>query len=398
MSLKILQINSVFGIGSTGRIVNDIHKLIIETNMESQIAYGRGEANTKLDKNIIRIGNQFNVLKHVIKSRVSGEHGFDSKKATHDFIERVKQINPDIIHLHNIHGYYINIEILFEYLKKSGKKIVWTLHDCWSFTGQCSHFEYIQCEKWKTECHNCPQIKEYPKTFVDNSKWNFNQKKTIFSGVPNLTIVTPSLWLKGMVEKSFLNDYPIRVINNGIDLEKFSPCDSDFKEKYNLQNKYIILGVANVWTEKKGWNFFLNLSKKIKSDEVIVLIGVSKKQLKELPQNIIGINQTNNIDELISIYSAADLFFNPTLEDTFPTTNIEALAMGLPVITFDAGGSGEIIDPTCGIKIRKSNLEESLNSIEFFKSTRYKSENSILRAKKYNKKDLFIKYIELYKE
>ena len=235
--MKILQINSVCGIGSTGRIATDIHNILIEQGHESYIAYGRDLP--KNCDNAIRIGTKIDNYTHVAKTRLLDKHGFGSKQATIEFIESVKELNPDIIHLHNIHGYYINIEILFNYLKEANKPVVWTLHDCWSFTGHCSHFDYIGCNKWRTGCFDCPQKQEYPKSIlVDNSKWNYNKKKAIFNGLKKLTIVTPSNWLAELVGDSFLKKYEIITINNGIDTAIFKLRKSGFRYKYNLENKF----------------------------------------------------------------------------------------------------------------------------------------------------------------
>lgn len=395
--MKVLQINSVCGIGSTGRIATDIHNILIEQGHESYIAYGRD-----LPKNCdtsIKIGNKLDNYKHAALTRVFGKHGFGSKKATKDFIEKVKEIDPDFIHLHNIHGYYINIEILFDYLKKAGKPVIWTLHDCWSFTGHCAYFDYTGCGKWKTGCNNCPEKNSYPASILlDNSKDNYQKKKEIFTGVNNLTIVTPSKWLAGLVKQSYLKEYPVEVINNGIDLDVFKPTQSNFRKRYNLENKFIILGVASTWDRRKGFKYFIGLSEKIKKDEAIVLVGLSERQKKNLPKNIIGITRTNNVNELAEIYSAADVFVNPTLEEVMGLTNVEALACGTPVITFDTGGSVECIDEKTGV-VGKGNVDDLLVSTGKVKAKTKKLfvEDCILRAKQlYQKEDRFMEYINLY--
>jgi len=310
--MKVLQINSVCGMGSTGRIATDIHNSLIDLGHESYIAYGRD-----LPKNCddaIRIGTKFDNYINVAKTRLLDEHGFGSKKATKEFINKVKDINPDIIHLHNLHGYYTNIEVLFNYLKEANKPVVWTLHDCWSFTGHCTYFDYVGCDKWKTGCNSCPEKKAYPSSFIfDNSKNNYINKKEIFTRVKNLTIVTPSQWLANLVQESFLNEYPVKVINNGIDLNTFRPNAGDFRKIFNLNGKFIILGVASVWDRRKGLKYFVELADKLSEDEVIVLVGLTEKQIKKIPKNIIGITRTNNVEELVDIYSSADVFVNPTL-------------------------------------------------------------------------------------
>ncbi len=378
--MKILQINSVCGRGSTGRIVLDIHKALIENGHESYIAYGRPPAIGCPDA--IKIGTKIDIYTHVLKTRIFDLHGFGSKNATKKFIKKVEQINPDIIHLHNIHGYYINIELLFNYLKEKQKPIVWTLHDCWAFTGHCAHFEYVGCYKWKSGCFSCPQKNRYPSSWIlDNSKHNWEKKKELFTGIKKMIIITPSQWLAQLVGQSFLKEYPVQVIPNTIDTNIFKPTPSDFRKKYNLENKFIILGVASVWEERKGLKYFIELSKMLKEDEVIVLVGLTKKQIKELKKyGIIGIERTNSPNELAKIYTAADVFVNPTLEENYPTVNLEAQACGTYVITFDSGGAKETIkNIEYGTVIDKKNTEEIRKALEKakIKAKDTPSENSL---------------------
>ena len=396
--MKVLQINSVCGIGSTGRIATDIHQILLEHGHESYIAYGRGDAINC--ENVIQIGNKFDNYSHVALTRILDKHGFGSVKATKEFIKNIETLNPDVIHLHNLHGYYLNIEILFDYLKKANKAVVWTLHDCWSFTGHCSHFDYIGCERWRTGCYECPEKKRYPTSKIaDNSKSNYEKKKRIFTGIENLTIVTPSKWLADLVRQSYLKEYPVQVINNGIDLSVFRPTKSDFKERYDLEKKFIILGVASIWGDRKGFKYFLELAAKIEDDEVIVLVGLSDKQKQNLPINIIAISRTNNIQELAEIYSMADVFVNPTLEDNFPTTNLESLACGTPVITFDTGGSVECIDKKTGIVVEKGDLNELREAINIIKTKKILFKKQELRERAqsfYNKHEKYFEYLNLY--
>lgn len=398
--MKVLQINSVCGVGSTGRIAIDIHNILIEQEHDSYIAYGR-ELSKNCD-NTIRIGTKIDNYTHVAKTRILDKHGYGSKQATKELIYKIKNIDPDIIHLHNIHGYYINIEILFIYLKEANKPVIWTLHDCWSFTGHCAYFDYVSCDKWKTGCYSCPEKKEYPRSLlIDNSKNNYNGKKKIFTSIKNLTIVTPSQWLANLVIKSFLSEYPVKVINNGIDLNVFKPIVGDFRKKYNLEEKFIILGVASVWDRRKGLKYFIELADKVSEDEVIILVGLTEKQLEEIPKNIIGITRTNNVDELVDIYSSSDVFVNPTLEDNFPTTNLEALACGTPVITFDTGGSPECIDDFCGMIAEKGNTTDLLEKVALIKGKGkdYYTDFALERAKTlFNKSERYKDYFMVYEE
>lgn len=395
--MKVLQINTVCGTGSTGRIATDIHKILIDEGHESYIAYGRDLP--KNCNNAIRIGSKVDNYSHALKTRIFDKHGFGSIQATHRFIEKVREIDPDIIHLHNIHGYYINIEVLFNYLKEANKPVVWTLHDCWSFTGHCAYFDYAGCEKWKSGCYNCPEKKSYPSSLIiDNSQENYKEKRELFNGVNNLTIITPSKWLAEMVEESFLNEYPVKVINNGIDLDIFKSSNSKFRDNYNLNDKFIILGVASIWERRKGLQYFKELSNTISDDEVIVLVGVSKNQIRDLPQNIIAMERTNNTSELAEIYSTADVFVNPTLEEVMGLTNIEALACGTPVITFNSGGSPECINEQTGIIVEKGNMKALVTAIESIKNNKnIMSDNCVQRARLFDKNDKFKEYVQLYK-
>lgn len=398
--MKILQINSVCGIGSTGRITTDIDKLLKKQGHESYIAYGRNSSQEY--DNSIRIGTNLDNYKHVISTRLFDKHGFSSINATKKFIKIIEDLDPEIIHLHNIHGYYINIELLFNYLKRSDKCTIWTLHDCWPFTGHCTYFDYVQCDRWKSGCYDCPQKKDYPSSlFFDSSRSNYQKKKEIFAGVRNLNIITPSNWLARLVKESFLNEYNVQVINNGIDLDVFKPTTSNFRKKYDLNDKFIILGVASPWSKRKGFDYLVELSKRMSQDEKIVMVGLTESQIKHLPKNIVGINRTNNVKELADIYSAADVFVNPTLEDNFPTTNLEALACGTPVISFNTGGSVEsVIDGETGFIIEQGNLDGLINKLREIKKAGKAAYSYSCRetANRWYNKDLkYQEYVELYK-
>jgi putative colanic acid biosynthesis glycosyltransferase len=399
IKVRVLQINTVCGLGSTGRIATDIHAILKEQGHESYIAYGR---DTPISCNTpIKIGNKIDNYAHVVITRIFDKHGFGSKKATKEFIDKIIELDPDVIHLHNIHGYYINVELLFDYLKRADKPVVWTLHDCWSFTGHCSHFDFIGCECWKGN-HKCIQKGMYPASlFFNNSIDNFKRKRDAFTGVRNLTIITPSKWLANLVKQSFLSEYPIQVINNGIDLNLFKPTSSNFKSQYNINNKFVILGVANIWNERKGFEYFKKLSDFLTENEVIVLVGLSAKQMNALPKNIVGIAKTNSVKELAEIYTAADVFVNPTLEDNFPTTNLEALACGTPVITFDTGGSIESVLNGCGFITEKGNLNELITNIYKIKKNgklKYQEQCVNIGKMYFDKSLTYERYLDLYRD
>lgn len=354
--MKVIQINSVCGIGSTGRIATDIHSALQAKGIESHIMYGRGEA--KACNSAIKISSQLDFYSHALQTRLFDNHGFCSTKATHHAIKVLDELKPDIVHLHNIHGYYLNVELLFSFLKKQRNiKVIWTLHDCWSFTGHCSYFDFCGCEKWKMQCFSCPQKNTYPASNgLDNSKNNYQRKKKAFTGVKDLTIVTPSRWLADLVKQSYLKDYPVQVVNNGIDLSVFQPRQSEFRVKHNLVDKFLIVGAASVWSPRKGFDDFIELATTLPDNYRLVMVGLPLDKIKILPSNIIGIHRTDNPTELAEIYSAADVFFNPTYEDNYPTVNLEAIACGTPVITYNTGGSPESVSTEHGFVVSKGDV------------------------------------------
>ena len=391
--MKILIINVCCGTGSTGRICTDLADMLIEQGHECKIAYGRDDVPEKYRDIAVKIGSSFSISCNALKARLFDNEGFNATKATKKFIKWVEKYDPDVIHLHNLHGYYLNVKVLFDYLRTCGKKIVWTLHDCWAFTGHCTHFQSPHCDSWKTECGRCVRMNDYPKALTDRSKRNFLLKKELFTGIPNLTIVTPSKWLAELVKQSFLNEYPVRVINNGIDLTVFKPTESDFREKYGLIGKKIILGVASVWDARKGLNDFIKLADLIDSDTRIVLVGVNKKQKKHLPKNIVAIEKTNNAKELAEIYTAADVFFNPSVEETFGMTAVEAMACGTYTIVYDHTAVAEIIPVGYGEVVKSGNAEAVAQKINTIKRILFKE-----KFQYYNKKEQSFCYMNLYFE
>lgn len=398
--MKVLQINSVCGVGSTGRIATDLYKVMKENGIESKIAFGIGNAENIPKEDAFKFGNKFDYYVHNAVSRITDRAGFYSKINTLKLLKFIKSYEPDIIHIHTIHGFYINIEILFKFLKEYKKPVIWTLHDCWSFTGHCAHFDLIGCTKWKTQCYNCPIHREYPKSFTDNSRHMYKLKKQLFTGVENLTIVTPSQWLADLVKQSFLKDHTIRIINNGINLDVFKPIENDIKITYQCENKYLILGVAFGWGKKKGLDIFIELSKRLDENKYkIMLVGTDEHIEKDLPDNIISIHRTKNQNELAKIYSAADLFVNPTREDTYPTVNMESLACGTPVLTFNTGGSPEIIDETSGMVVEKDDIDSMYNKlINICENNVFAKEMCLRKSRMFDKNEKYRNYIELYKK
>lgn len=393
--LTLLQINETANVGSHGRIAESIGLLAKSKDWRSVIAYGRSVSSSQNE--LLRIGNRLDIYEHLIESRLFDHHGLASRVATRRFINQLKELKPDVIHLHNLHGYYLNYQYLFEYLNSVQVPVVWTLHDCWAFTGHCGHFVMAGCERWKTGCGLCPIFRsEYPRAFFDRSARNYALKKALFEANSNLHIVCVSEWLAGLVKQSFLKDKDIRVINNGIDLDVFQPLS------FRIGNRFRILGVSNVWTKEKGLFDFYRLRELLDPEFYdITLIGLKKEQISKLPKGIVGVERTKSASELAAYYSSASVFVNPTYADTFPTVNLEALACGSPVVTYNTGGSPEAVDAMTGIVVEKGNIQGLLDAIqEFSKKDRTELREACRNraVSLFNKNDRFQDYINLYKE
>ncbi len=361
--MKILQLNTTIGSGSTGRIAEEIGNMLLDNKCQSYIASGKGSHAGVSE--CIRIGNKGDLYMHFLVSRVFDRHGFASRRTTRDFIRQLHKISPDIIHLHNIHGYYLNIRLLFDYLKAIDLPVVWTFHDCWPITGHCSFFDAVECMKWKSACYNCPNLHGYPESyFIDNSRKNYQQKRALFTGLKHLFLVSPSQWLANHLSNSFLKQFPVKVINNGVDLKIVKPVDPQIAMvKFGLSGKPLVLGVANVWDKRKGYDDFVRLRNELNADFEIVLVGLTPRQIKKLPGGIKGITRTESIEDLVALYSAADIFVNPTYVDNFPTVNLESLACGTPVITYQTGGCPEMIDNLTGRVVQKGDILQIKDSI-----------------------------------
>lgn len=390
--MKVVQINVTCGVGSTGKICLAVSELLTENGIENYVLYSEADCESK---NAIKYANTGNLKVQALKSRVLGNYGFNSKGITKNLIAHLERINPDIVHLHNLHGHNCDLKALFQYFKRKKIKLFWTFHDCWAFTGYCTHFDMIGCNKWLKGCRDCPQKKQYS-WFFDKSKEVYGLKQTLSQDL-DLTVITPSKWLANLVKHSFFKSYDVKVINNGIDLGIFKPTKSDFREKYSLQSKKIVLGVAFGWDNAKGLDCFCELSQKFSGEYKVVLVGVSDEVKATLPHNILALGKTASQKELAGIYTAADVLFNPTRQDTFPTVNIEALACGTPVVTFATGGSIEIIDKSCGSVIGQNDMHSAKLELEYVCTQHpYTSEDCIKRAKQFDKNEKYKEYLQLY--
>lgn len=354
-------INSVCGIGSTGRICTEIAGQMESEGHEVRIAYGREPVPEQYQKYGVRIGGKADLMLHGLRSRLLDGHGLGSRRATKHFLKWAEEYNPDLLWLHNIHGYYIHYELLFAWIKQRPQmKVRWTLHDCWAFTGHCSHFSLIGCDKWKQGCSACPQRRNYPASvLLDRSEDNYRRKKAAFTGVSDLTLITPSQWLADLAADSFLGAYPTEVRHNTINTEVFRPTPGDFREKYGLEKKIIILGVAGTWSVRKGMNDFVALAERLDERYAIVMVGLDQVSEEIRRSRIIPIARTDSAQELAQIYTAADVFFNPTYQDNYPTVNLEAQACGTRVITYDTGGAKETIYTGNSAVIPQGDLDEA---------------------------------------
>lgn len=397
--VKVLMINSVCGVGSTGRICTDIAEMLEERGDTCKIIYGRNSVPVKYEKYAIKIGGKLSVSLHAFNTRVFDCAGFGSKIATRKIIKAIKAYDPDIIHLHNLHGYYINVKILFDYLKKSNKTVFWSFYDCWAFTGHCAHFDYNGCDGWEKECKKCKFKKEYPKSLIfSRAHKNYSVKKKIFSDLKNLHIIAPSRWMEGLVKKSFFHAYPIHLLPNGIDLKTFHKNNLIDKSKIDAENKFVVLGVSNVLSKMKGIEEFNYLADNLPKDKFkFVLIGALPKSIN-ISGDILHIQRTNDIEELCGYYSVADVFVNPTYQETQGLTTIEAMACGTPVVVYNSGGAAECVTDKCGIIVERGDVEGLKEAVIKITEnpTCFDKTQLLKQAEKYEKVKLYEDFMALY--
>ena len=415
--MRVLQINQTYRHGgSTGRIAYDLLLTQKKVGIDGLVAYGYSDGEGFDADSLCLQRSKFRRKINILRTRLFDYHGFYNETETRRLIGWMDEQKPDIIHLHNIHNHYVHVGRLFDYIKKHDIPVVWTLHDCWPFTGHCAYFDYANCDKWKAMCHDCPSIHEYPPTwFFDRTSRNYKDKKESFCGVKNLTLVTPSKWLAELTRESFLSEYPVVVINNGVDSNIFRPTSGNVKERLGINGKKMLLAMAAKFERRKGTQYLKQLPEMLDDDEVLVLVGLAKEQLGQFNKpRCFGIGKTNSVQELAAYYSAADVFINPTLEDNFPTTNIEALACGTPVVTFKTGGSvesvldgesvvseNEIVYSSVGAVVPKDDMQAMLTSVRKIMAKGKAAFNGACRRKaeeRYDKNKQYMKYIELYNE
>jgi glycosyltransferase involved in cell wall biosynthesis len=399
--VKLLQLNTTVNSGSTGRIAEDIGQIMMANGHQSYIAYGRGDRPSQSE--LIRIGSQLDVIAHGLKTALLDRHGFGSRRATEALVRQIRALQPDVIGMHNIHGYYLNVDVLFDFFAEAEIPVVWTLHDCWPFTGHCTFYDSIGCERWKTQCYACPKKDKYPRSYLfDNSRTNYLDKQRIFNSARNLQLVTPSQWLADQLAQSYLKDVPVVVIHNGVDTTAFKPdYTTSLLDKYHFGDTKIVLGVASTWDERKGLSEFLKLQKQLPAHYKIVLVGLSPEQIKSLPPAILGIPRTESLAELNALYARADVYANPTFQDNFPNTNIEALASGSPVVAYRTGGCPEAVDEQTGRIVAVGDVNALTEAIlDITKRNR----NTLRQACRkralshFDKKDRYLDYLALYEK
>jgi glycosyltransferase involved in cell wall biosynthesis len=398
--MKILQINSTVNRGSTGRIAEQVGALIQKEGWQSIIAYGRN-SNQSTSK-LYRISNNFDVIRHGFKSLILGKHALGSAAKTLELIKFINKEKIDLVHLHNLHGYYLNIKVLFNELSKLDVKIVWTFHDCWAFTGHCTYFSDIDCIRWKTKCYACPKKKNYPRSlFFDTSEYFYDLKRQLFNSL-EINIVTVSNWLKNLVQNSFLSKHPVITIHNGVDENIFviQGKSAYLIKKYNLENKIVLLAVSTSWAKQKGFDDYIRLSKILSKEKVIILLGLPQKLIRKLPENVIGIPRTENLTELTSWYATADIVLNLSHQESFGLTSVEGFMCGKPTIVYDTTASPElIIEPSLGKVATKGNIHEInylIDEIIELKTQPHRIRE--IAIKHYSANTQYQKYIELYKK
>lgn len=399
--MKFLFINMTFSSGSTGRIVQDIASVLRDKGHSCYIVYAQGDIKNDV---VYPVTSKFCQNISIIQTRLFGHHGLNNNHATKKLIKWIDDVNPDVIHLHNIHGFYLNYEVLFKYLYDKDKKVIWTLHDCWSITGHCASFDYINCIKWINGCEKCPQLQLYPISFCDQSKYNYQKKKFLFTKMnkKNLYLTVPSEWLNKKIKKSYLGNYDIKTINNGINVNVFRIIKSNkYRKRYKLENKKIILSVMFGYNKRKGVDDLNKLAEIIDHTYKIILVGIEKKDSSKVNKNIIVIPKTDNQEELVKLYNEADVFVNLTLEEVFGMTNIEALACGTPVVTYNSGGCKECIDDNTGFLIEKHDVYDCFDKIKFICNNDSYFNADLCRErvlKLFTKEKMIEKYLSLYEE
>ena len=398
--LKLLQINVAANWGSHGRIAEEIGLEAMAQGWESYIAYGRYANPSK--SHIVKIGDLFDHCLHGAQSLLLDRHGLASCGPTKKLIREIEQIKPDLIHLHNIHGFYLNYPILFRYLSTVDIPVVWTLHDCWAFTGHCAWPIHGHCDRFQEQCCHCPlQSKGYPKSFLlDRSRSNFKLKKRYFRSLQDLHLVTVSRWLEQQVRLSFMQDMDIRTIYNGLDTEVFRP--SGTPPTSVTDGHPLVLGVCNAWYDWKGLDDMAALREILPDDYEVMVVGVNEYQMHLLPEGITCIRRTDSVSQLAEIYSQADVFVNPSKVESFGMTTAEALSCGTPSIVYDTSACPEVVDNLTGRVVPLGDVNAlakavmEICSLPGREAMRQACRERAIRL--FNRQDRYKEYLQLYNE
>ncbi|MCE5344313.1 MAG: glycosyltransferase [Eubacteriales bacterium] len=402
--MRVAHINVTSGL-STGRVATGIGEVLEDLGHKALLCYSRGYPPENIPG--FRIGNTVDMWLHALGARLWDRAGFFSRGATRRLVRQLRLYKPDIVHLHNLHGYYLDIRTLFGYLAEAGVPVVWTLHDCWAFTGHCAYYTIAECDRFTLGCGHCPQLSAYPAAlWVDQSTRNWQQKRAAYAAVPNLMLVTPSVWLGREARRSFLGKRAIRVIPNGIDLTQFRPCDepellSDVVKRYGLKElagKHMLLSVASTWDERKGLTDLVELSKRLREDMMIVVLGLTERQRGELPATMLGLGSTQNIRELRALYAAADVCMSLSHEETQGMTLLEALACGTQVLCYDATALPETVTPDVGEVVPEDDLTAAAAACARLCDQPKSPLSCRARAMEYEKRGQYTQYVGLYQE
>ena len=406
MPKKLLQINPVVRQDtSTGRIMRELGELAMAVGWDSYIVYsGARDGIPTHSSKLLPTGNRLDLLFHFLATRLFDAHGLVSRRATLKLIQKIREIDPDIVHIHNVHGYFLNYPLLCRYLTERNKPVIWTVHDCWLFTGHCYHYSAAGCDRWQTGCHHCPQKHAFPASYgFDRSRKNYRDKRNAFAGIPTMMLVPVSEWMRGEISRSFLKELPCHVITNGIDLETFQTRpDPSIRERYGIRRKYYYLAVASVWLPEKGIADLIALAAMLQDDEQLVMVGrLSAKQRKALPETVVTIPRTANIQALASLYSEATALVNPTWQDNYPTVNMESMACGTPVVTYRTGGSVEQVTPETGFIVEQGDVEAMAQALRRIRRAGRENWRDACRSharEHFDKQKRFQDYIQLYED
>lgn len=396
---KLLQIGSALNCGAPGKIAEQIGLLAMTRGWDVYMAHGMRHSNPSQLKTIPMVTSHEEKI-HALYSLLLDRHGLGPDGKTKKLVQWIENNKPDVIHLHNIHGYFLNYKTLFEYLATRDIPLVWTFHDFWPITGHCAYFDHIGCRKWETQCMDCPINGEYPKSILlSRTSKNFELKRRLFSSIKRMTVVPVSKWGGSLIKDSFLGKYPILPIYNGVDIHVFKPRESDLKRKLGLEGKTILLGVASPWSDRKGYSKYIELRSKLPDNYTIIMVGVNDQEIQELPKGIIGIKRTQNQIELAEYYSLADIVLNLSCQETFGMTTVEGLACGSPVIVMNKTASPELVTPETGIIVEPGNINNIVSAIYEIKANgkQFYSKHCRERVLRHFDKDkCFEEYIRLY--